>query len=50
MLSPHNGYIDILNSNIVSKQTISGDRIYPYVMNKNDNIDIDYIDDILNII
>jgi len=46
----HNGYIDILNSNIVSRGTISGNSIYPYVMNKNDNIDIDYIDDILNII
>lgn len=44
----HNGYIDILNSNIVSRGTISGNSIYPYVMNKNDNIDIDYIDDILN--
>jgi CMP-N,N'-diacetyllegionaminic acid synthase len=37
----HNGYIDILNTELLKNHTISGDKIYPYVMNHNDNIDID---------
>ncbi len=41
----HNGYIDILNVNILKKNTISGDRILPYVMSDDDNIDIDYCED-----
>ena len=41
----HNGYIDILNSSIVKTGTISGNNIYPYVMNKEDTIDIDTITD-----
>jgi len=41
----HNGYIDIFNTEILEKETISGDKIYPYIMNKNDTIDIDTIDD-----
>ena len=45
----HNGYIDILNYNIVSKGTISGTKIYPYIMSKNEYHDIDTIKD-LNLI
>lgn len=37
----HNGYIDILNSNILSRSTISGTKIYPYIMNNDNFIDID---------
>jgi len=37
----HNGYIDILNTRLLLFDTISGDNIYPYVMNKNETIDID---------
>jgi CMP-N-acetylneuraminic acid synthetase len=43
----HNGYIDILNRNILKKGTISGDKIYAYVMNENDDIDIDYKEDLI---
>jgi len=42
----HNGYIDIFNVAILKNNTISGDRIYPYIMNEYDNIDIDYIKDL----
>lgn len=41
----HNGYIDIFNTNIIKNGTISGDNIYPYVMNKNETIDIDTQED-----
>lgn len=41
----HNGYIDILNTNIISNNTISGNNIYPYIMSKNDYHDIDNIED-----
>ena len=41
----HNGYIDIFKTSIVNKRTISGERIYPYVMDKSDTIDIDTMDD-----
>lgn len=37
----HNGYIDILKTNILFNKTISGDKIYPFIMNTNENIDID---------
>jgi len=37
----HNGYIDIIKTSILKDNTISGNNIYPYVMNKNDTIDID---------
>ncbi len=38
----HNGYVDILKSRIVTEHnTISGSRIYPFIMEKNDLIDID---------
>jgi N-acylneuraminate cytidylyltransferase len=41
----HNGYIDILNPNILDKGTISGDKIYSFVMEEVDNIDIDTYND-----
>ena len=41
----HNGYIDIFKTSIVHDGTISGERIYPYVMDKSDTIDIDTMDD-----
>lgn len=42
----HNGYIDIIKSDIVyDKNSITGDRIYPYVMDKNEYHDIDTIED-----
>lgn len=40
----HNGYIDIIKTSILKNNTISGDNIYPYVINEN-IIDIDTIDD-----
>ena len=45
----HNGYIDILNVSILKNNTISGNKILHYIMNKTDNIDIDYEDDLKNI-
>jgi len=42
----HNGYIDILNADILKNDTISGSRIYPFVMNMDNNIDIDAKKDI----
>ena len=36
----HNGYIDILKPELIKKNMISGENIYPYVMNKNDTIEI----------
>ena len=41
----HNGYIDILKPELINKGMISGENIYPYLMNKNDTIDIDTIED-----
>ncbi len=41
----HNGYIDILNTDILKKNTISGSKIYPYIMNDEDHIDIDTLKD-----
>jgi N-acylneuraminate cytidylyltransferase len=41
----HNGYIDILKTQILKDNTISGKNIYPYIMDKNDTIDIDNIND-----
>lgn len=37
----HNGYIDILNTDILTNNTISGTKIYPFIMNMDNNIDID---------
>ena len=42
----HNGYIDIFNRDILKKGTISGDKIYAYVMEENDNVDIDFNEDL----
>ena len=42
----HNGYIDILNADILKNDTISGSRIYPFVMDIDNNIDIDEKKDI----
>jgi CMP-N-acetylneuraminic acid synthetase len=41
----HNGYIDILKTSLINDGKISGDKILPYLMNKNDTIDIDTLDD-----
>lgn len=41
----HNGYIDIIKTSILNKETISGNNIYPYIMDKNETIDIDTEDD-----
>jgi len=41
----HNGYIDIFNTTLLDTHTISGKTIYPYVMDKEDEIDIDTMDD-----
>ena len=41
----HNGYIDIFNYEILKNNTISGETIYPYIMNDNDNVDIDLLKD-----
>ena len=44
----HNGYIDILKTDIIKNDLISGNKIYPYIMDKTDNIDIDYENDWIN--
>ena len=41
----HNGYIDILNTEILKKKTISGTKILPYLMDKNEYHDIDTEED-----
>ena len=41
----HNGYIDIIKADIIKDGVLSGEKIYAYVMNKADTIDIDTIDD-----
>jgi len=41
----HIGYIDILNTDIVKKGTISGENVYPYIMENKDIIDIDTEED-----
>ena len=41
----HNGYIDIIKTSILKDDTISGERIYPYIMSKDDTIDIDTTED-----
>ena len=37
----HNGYIDIFNAKLINDNTISGKKIYPYIMDSTDNINID---------
>lgn len=44
----HNGYIDILNADLINKNTISGNKIYPYLMDIDENIDIDEEKDFIN--
>ena len=41
----HNGYIDILNTSILNDNTISGKKIIPFIMDDNNNLDIDVIQD-----
>lgn len=43
----HNGYIDILKPCLLEEGIISGDRIYPFVMSPEDNVDIDHAKDML---
>jgi CMP-N-acetylneuraminic acid synthetase len=37
----HNGYIDILNTATISKQSVTGSKIYAYLMDKSEIDDID---------
>lgn len=41
----HNGYIDIVKPKTIMSGSISGQKIYPYIMNKNEIDDIDTIDE-----
>jgi len=41
----HNGYIDILKIETLKNGSISGIKIYPYLMDDCDNIDIDTLED-----
>ena len=42
----HNGYIDIINYNtIINMNSVTGNKIYPYIMNKNEYNDIDTLKD-----
>lgn len=41
----HNGYIDIFNASLVKNGTISGNKIYPYVMSADEYHDIDSLED-----
>jgi CMP-N,N'-diacetyllegionaminic acid synthase len=43
----HNGYIDILNTTILSENTISGKNILPFIMDDNNNLDIDHVTDLI---
>tara|TARA_A100001035_G_C27748778_1_gene485354 strand:- start:10 stop:690 length:681 start_codon:yes stop_codon:yes gene_type:complete len=43
----HNGYIDILNTSILNENTISGKKILPFIMDNDNNIDIDNISDLM---
>ena len=45
----HNGYIDILNTNIVKDKKISGENIYPYLMTEEEYHDIDYEEDLIKV-
>lgn len=45
----HNGYIDILKTSIIKeKKSMTGDKILPYIMNKDEIDDIDTIDEWIN--
>ena len=41
----HNGYIDIYKTSVIKDGILSGDKIYPYIMSKDDTIDIDTQED-----
>lgn len=42
----HNGYLDIIKTSIlINKKSISGDKILPFIMDKNEIDDIDTIED-----
>ena len=41
----HNGYIDIIKASIIKDGILSGEKIYAYLMDKNDTIDIDTLED-----
>lgn len=43
----HNGYIDIFKTCLLDQNQISGNKIYPFIMNSTDCIDIDTIKDII---
>ena len=45
----HNGYVDIFNTEILKLNTISGNKIYPYIMNEKEIYDIDTINDFKNV-
>ena len=42
----HNGYIDILNTSLLNENTISGKNILPFIMDNNNDLDIDFIYDL----
>lgn len=44
----HNGYIDIHLPSVIESGKLSGEKIYPYIMNKKDIIDIDTMEDWYN--
>lgn len=46
----HNGYIDILNTSLLKKNTISGKNILPFIMDETNNIDIDNNEDLNRLI
>jgi len=41
----HNGYVDIIKIETLKNGSISGNNIYPYLMDKTEDIDIDTIND-----
>ena len=41
----HVGYIDIFNASIVEKGTISGNNVFPYVLENEEIVDIDTMED-----
>ena len=42
----HNGYIDIFKPETIFKGSVTGTKILPYLMNKNEILDIDYPQDL----
>ncbi len=43
----HNGCIDIVKVDVIKKGLMSGERIFPYIMNEDENNDIDDIKDFI---